>query len=409
MVERDNDTIRAIAWSEIFPWLKIVRAFRTAITARALVLGAIGILLTVSGWAGVGKLCGTDTYATGWLEPFTGCPWLAITDEVPDRPSLPIPAATPAQPMDENPVSAVWSQLTSPALEGLAYTGISIRAVAAVLLCGVWAVAVWALFGGAICRIAAVDIAADEQVGLFASLRYAVRKWPSYFAAPLMPVGGVVLATIPLVVLGWIMHFNVGLLLGGILWPLVLVASLLMTLLLLGLLFGWPLMWGTISAEGTDSFDALSRSYAYTFQRPLHYLFYAAVAGFIGWLGWLLVRNFAAGVVWLGYWGAGWGCGEARITEIINSELSGTAALGAWLIRFFAECVKLLAVGFLYSYFWSAATIIYFLLRRHVDATEMDEVYLDADASEEQVSLPTITTDAAGAPSAESESTGPVA
>ena len=97
-----------------------------------------------------------------------------------------------------------------------------------------------------------------------------------------------------------------------------------MALLLLGVLFGWPLMWATISAEGTDSFDALSRSYAYTFQRPLHYLFYAIVAGFIGWLGWLLVQNFAAGVVWMGYWAAGWGA--ARPIDAIMSGEDSTAS-----------------------------------------------------------------------------------
>ncbi len=302
MVERDNDTIRAVAWSEVFPWLKLARAFRTAITARALVLGAVGILLTAVGWGIVGVSLGTDTYATHWLKPFAANPWLAVTDKVPDvRPSL--AAAPHVSPMQGNPVSATWSELSGPAIQGLTYTGLSVRAVVSVLLCGVWAVAVWAVFGAAICRIAAVDMAAAEQVGLVASLRYAVSKWPSYVAAPLLPVAlGVVLPTIPIIVLGWIMPYDYGLLLAGILWPLVLVAGLLMALVLLGLLFGWPLMWGTISAEGTDSFDALSRSYAYTFQRPLHYLFYAAVAGFIGWLGWLLVSNFAAGVVWLGLW-----------------------------------------------------------------------------------------------------------
>jgi len=173
-----------------------------------------------------------------------------------------------------------------------------------------------------------------------------------------------------------------------------------MTLLLLGTLFGWPLMWATISAEGTDSFDALSRSYAYVFQRPLHYLFYTLVAGFIGWLGWLLVQNFAAGVVWMGYWAAGWGSGSDQINSILRGgeELSAIGNAGAVLIRFWAGCVKLLAVGYLFSYFWTASTAIYFLLRRDVDATEMDEVFLDADASEQTYGLPPIQTDAAGAP-----------
>ena len=70
-------------------------------------------------------------------------------------------------------------------------------------------------------------------------------------------------------------------------------------------------MWATISSEGTDSFDAISRSYAYAFQRPLHYLFYALVAVVLGVLGWLLVSNFAAGVVYITYWAASWSAGLA--------------------------------------------------------------------------------------------------
>jgi len=39
-------------------------------------------------------------------------------------------------------------------------------------------------------------------------------------------------------------------------------------------------------------------------------------------------------------------------------------------------------LGFGYSYFWSASTIIYLLMRRHVDAAELDEVYLEEDEQE---------------------------
>ena len=234
-------------------------------------------------------------------------------------------------------------------------------------------------------------------------MRYACRKWPAYFAAPLLPVGGVLLAAIPVAVLGidhaghrraagWADSLAVGA-----------AGRLLMALLLLGLLFGWPLMWATISAEGTDSFDALSRSYAYTFQRPLHYLFYAVVAGLIGWLGWLLVENFAAGVVWMGYWAAGWGCGSEQLESACSVAAKAREAVRRRADRFWAGCVKLLAVGYLFSYFWTAATAIYFLLRRDVDATEMDEVFLDADAGEEAAGLPTILADRAGAPVAGDE------
>jgi hypothetical protein len=186
-----------------------------------------------------------------------------------------------------------------------------------------------------------------------------------------------------------------------------LVGGLVMTILLLGLLFGWPLMWATISSEGTDSFDALSRTYAYVFQRPLCYLFYALVAAVVGWLGWILVENVAGSVIWLTYWAASWGGGAANIGDIAGGNATGMAHAAGGLIRFWVDCVKWLALGYLFSYFWTASTAIYLLLRRSVDATEMDEVFLEADASEQGPGLPPLKTDEAGAPKIADTGSGP--
>src|SRR5262245_26693817 len=41
--------------------------------------------------------------------------------------------------------------------------------------------------------------------------------------------------------------------------------------------------------------------------------------------------------------------------------------------------VFLLVVGFGYSYFWTASTIIYSLMRKVVDDTEIDEIHLEED------------------------------
>ena len=53
-----------------------------------------------------------------------------------------------------------------------------------------------------------------------------------------------------------------------------------------------------------------------------------------------------------------------------------------------------MGVGYLFSYFWTASTAIYYLLRRDIDATEMDEVYIEEEAT---APLPPIRTDASGA------------
>jgi len=60
--------------------------------------------------------------------------------------------------------------------------------------------------------------------------------------------------------------------------------------------------------------------------------------------------------------------------------------IGATLVAFWLYLVFLMVIGFGYSYFWSASTIIYLLMRRKVDDTDLDEVYLDEEDSEEAYS-----------------------
>jgi hypothetical protein len=426
MVEDNSGTLRTVAWSELCPWLSLVRVFRLAISFRLLLLAAAGVVVMAVGWWLFGWVFSADENAVRWMGPLRGHPLAAIVSAVPDHPGwstgkLPPPpddtpavspgaAPPPAMPTepdaegffttagagDPNPLTRAWGLLSQP-LRVIFSREIGLAGLACALLTGLWTVAVWAFFGGAITRIVAVQLACEERVSISAALRFACRKWLAYFAAPLFPLIGAVLAAVPMFPLGLVLRADFGVLLMAFLWPLFLVLGLLMALLLLGVLFGWPLMWSTISTEGTDSFDALSRSYAYVFQRPLHYLFYLIVAGVLGVLGWLLVSQFAAGVVGLAYWATSWGGGGPRLGSIASGAgLTGMAAVGAGLIHFWAGCVKLLATGFVFSYFWTAAAAIYFLLRRQVDATEMDEVFLEEQ--EQSYGLPPLKTDSAGAP-----------
>jgi len=402
MIDEDRGTVRAVAWSELFPWLKLLRAFRLAIGFRVLLLSAVAVLLTMSGWWVLARAFSRDVFPE--LHD-VACPWTELTGMVQDCPTvlgmLPKPEKTALTPPRTEPMWHVWRTLSEPLLGAFnAQTGLP--RLAGLLLFGLWGLAVWALFGGAVTRIVAVQVACEERISWASVTRHATSKWLSYFGAPLFPVIGVLLAALPVCIFGLLLRANVGILLMGLIWPVFLVCGLIMALLLLGVIFGWPLMWATISSEGTDSFDALSRSYAYVYQRPLKYLFYVLVAGVIGALGWLLVSEVAAGIVGLTYWAASWsGGGSIEAIRDFDSSLGIVGKIGAWLIHFWSGCVKILAVGFLYSYFWSAMTIVYFLLRRDVDATEMDEVYLEEE--EQSYGLPPLKADespAAGQPAA---------
>ena len=75
-----------------------------------------------------------------------------------------------------------------------------------------------------------------------------------------------------------------------------------MAVVLVGLV-GWPMMYATISAEGSDSFDAISRSYSYVYQSPWHYIWYSLVAIGYGAVVVFFVGFMGSTIVYLGKWG----------------------------------------------------------------------------------------------------------
>jgi hypothetical protein len=179
--------------------------------------------------------------------------------------------------------------------------------------------------------------------------------------------------------LGGLMRLDVGVLIAGILWPLVLIAGLIMVIFLIGVLFGWPLMFPTISCEeGSDAFEAFSRSFSYTFQRPLHYLFYALVTILFGGVCWLVVSQVGVLVVEVSLWAASWGASSERLNDVLLGT-SGTTVVenGGWLIDSCNGIVGVIVGAFNFSFFWCGATAIYLLLRRDADQTDIDEVFLE--------------------------------
>ena len=116
-------------------------------------------------------------------------------------------------------------------------------------------------------------------------MRFSTGKFVSFLSAPLIPaavVGVIVLATAAVMLLlslvgkvpylGWVTDVGTGLV-----FAVALLGGFVMALTLLGLVGGVSLMYPTIAAEGTDSFDAISRSFSYLFARPWRLLFYALV------------------------------------------------------------------------------------------------------------------------------------
>jgi hypothetical protein len=252
-----------------------------------------------------------------------------------------------------------------------------------------WAVAVWSLFGGAITRMAALHLGRESKASYRSAMGHALAKWTKYWSSPLLPLLGIAMIAVPLAILGLLGRTNIGMFIVGLLWPVLLLGGVLMTIFAAGLWLGWPLMWAAISTESSDSFDALSRAYSYVFQRTLRLLGYVVVATFLSIVGGAIAWAFAAGVVHLTSWSVAWGAGNGP------AELTAAGVWAQRLIFFWDGVARLLALGFVYSYFWTASTAIYLLLRRDVDGTALDEIYVDeTDAG----TMPPLATDPIGVP-----------
>ena len=273
--------------------------------------------------------------------------------------------------------------------------------------------AIWSLFGGAICRTAALQVARDEQLSMRAALGFARRKFIGFAGAPLMPmaamlfVGGVLLAgglagSIP----------YVGEVITGLGLGLALIGGVVIALLLVGLIGGGFLMWPAVAVEGSDGFDAFGRSYSYIFAKPWRAGFYATVTLVYGSLCYLFVRVFVwivlrvtHGFVGLGMEnthrpGTGWPDGtklDAMWAQpsfdhlMVAAPPFGTEtwgdATGGFLICIWVCLLVMLLCAFLASFFLSGSTIIYYLLRQAVDATDFEDVYLDEDLEEDSGSM----------------------
>ena len=267
-----------------------------------------------------------------------------------------------------------------------------------------WALIVLSIFGGALVRITAVQVARDETLALRSALRFSAGKFVSFLSAPLIPllVIGLVVLSIAMVVLvlsliglipgmGWVTEIGVALLL-----PLALLGGFLMALAFVGLVGGISLMYPTIAAEGTDSFDAISRSFGFLFSCPWRLAFYAVVGLAYGAITFLFVRLLvwlvlvlthaaaslfllqdAAGVNLLdAMWPAPASPGSLSY-DVAYINLTLGQKIGAAIISFWVYGLISLLVAYALSLYLSLSTIIYFLMRREVDATEMEDVYID--------------------------------
>ena len=176
-------------------------------------------------------------------------------------------------------------------------------------------------------------------------------------------------------------------------------------LLVLGILGGFNLLYPTIAVEGSDAFDAMSRSFAYVYARPWRLLFYTVVSLIYGVITYLFVSFAVYLVLFITHTFAGWGTnffGNAnghysglpkletlwptpKLDHLIAPTnwyaMNGTEYVGALFLHFWVYLFIVSLGAYVISYYFSSNTILYLLLRRSVDGQSTTDVFLDEPAT----------------------------
>lgn len=275
------------------------------------------------------------------------------------------------------------------------------------LLIGAWSLLVWAVFGGAIARIAAVEVAREEKISVRNALRFSIAKVVSFASAPVMPLLVVTGIALLLAVCGWLTEIGyVGPIVMYLVTALYVVAiflSVLAALALLGTIGGFGIMYPTIAVEGSDSFDAVSRAFSYVFAKPWRVIFYSLVAivhgaltylflRFLVWLSLLIAHAFTMLFV------ATRPLGETSLRHVFATpqfndlhppatgfDLTGPEFYASGFLSFWTYLFTTLLGAYVLSWFTSASTIVYYLLRADIDATDLDDVYLEPGDEDDEI------------------------
>jgi hypothetical protein len=336
----------------------MMASIRMAFDARKLIIAAAGLVLLQLGWSLLdlifrGSIEVTPDVLPGdaVLRATDGLGW-SMVEGIP----LPHRLFEPARIL-----IAPLSALLNPRSDWLAMLH--------ALLGLVWLMGVWGFCGGAIARIACVQEAHARQPGIGEAVRFAWRTGPSLILAPIYPLVGLAFCSLTGIVFGLLYRVPAGPAVAGVLLFIPLAVGLVMTLLVAALVAGWPLFHAALASGADDALDALSRTYSYLNQRLTSFALGITLAWVIGLVGLALVDGLAGGVIQLTRWSLSLSGPGPHISALFSAAEGDPATVAAATHRFWLTAVRLLAHAWIFSYFWTAAALLYLWLRQDVDGT----------------------------------------
>jgi hypothetical protein len=175
-----------------------------------------------------------------------------------------------------------------------------------------------------------------------------------------------------------------------ILYPLVILAGLIIVLIGFGGLLGLLLMVSAISTERNGALDAISRAFSYIYSRPLQFFFAYFLIFLFAYII-LLVGHIFVAITASAFDTGVWAdqltshlernTGQSAFTpELKDTGFYGLAHIWVWLLH---RILWWGIGGYVVYYILGGTTAVYFQLRREVDGTEESEIYLEDGEDDE--------------------------
>jgi hypothetical protein len=238
--------------------------------------------------------------------------------------------------------------------------------------------------GGAISRMQATQHSRSVRISVREAVDFSTARWRALLSAVFGPAMFVAALTILLMLMGLIL-LNIPWLnlIGGLLYGIALLLGLLVALVAVGYAACFPLFIPAVVIENCAGGEAVQRSFAYLLSKTLRFIGYLAMLVVAMVLGYVIVRlvanltlDLTANIV--GTWTFNMslqGAGSLQGTAIPTIGISWYETSAGWFIAMWETIVHDLMIGWIFSGFFSASTMMYLLMRSSCDGQDTRDIW----------------------------------
>ncbi len=331
---------RAREWTDLFPFLRLIRTLRTAGSPPLIVIVAVTFAIW---WAVLVNLLG--------LPAVTHAPELSATPPLGGHFVSPQEAAQSVSSLVRQTIPTTVFDVAIAASAGIGWW--------AALLGIAWSLLAWTPAVMLLVRQGALLTAGRPMSGLRHGVTTAIRLAPAAWLVAVVPLVCVLSIAIAIYALGWLSRPF-----AGIFWAETTIAVIIAVVAVPCGVLGFganvavPLGWAALANErDRDILDSLSRGFEYLLRRPLHLVFYGMVVILLL----TVIGNLAAAVT-----------GAAVAISITVLQWAGCER---GLIASMADILAHFPLIVILTLFWSLVGGVYLLLRSDAGGQEVEDLW----------------------------------